>query len=248
MANPGRSLMSSPTPQGGSYSKPNKSIEAMRPIWTSEDSYATTLLLCFIDVYGTEGLEWDPMTIRSEIEDDFKVKVPARTFNKLMAGINLATTDQFYTNLPDFIDLCNILSGDILDPRWFDPADPGECAWGITEAMLISPPEKDDEHPFSQDIVAYISQVVKSHGIQNPPDVLKLGLREDADQIAENVAQSFSDDPEMYSAIWKVQQEKSDDIKMYVKENIRSMFAQVEQLKLNNGDVSTIMKRLINQG
>lgn len=231
--------------QGGSYSQPNKGREAMKTVWTDENSYATVLLLCFIDTYGTEGLEWDPMTIRKEIEEDFNVKIPTRTFNKLMAGINIATTDQFYTSLPEFIDLCNILSGDVLDPRWFDPADPGECAWGITEALFISPPEREEENPFAPDIVGYIAETIKAHGIQNPPDVLKIGLKEDAAQIAENVAQTFSDDPEMYSAIWKVQQEKSDEIRRYVKENLNSLLAQIEKLPLNNGDVSNAVKKMM---
>ena len=235
------------TPQGGTHSRPNKGHEAMRSVWTSDESYATTLVLCFIDVYGTEGLEWDPMTVRKEIEEDFNLKMPPKAFNKLMAGINVATTDQFYTSLPDFIDLCNIMSGDTLDPRWFDPADPGECAWGITEAMFISPPEREEENPFAQDIVGYIAEVIKSHGIQNPPDVLKIGLRGDAAQIAENVAQTFSDDPEMYSAIWKVQQEKSDEIRAYVKDNLRSLLGQIEKLPLNNGDVSNIVKKMMDQ-
>lgn len=230
---------------GQTQSQPKKGHEAMRAVWTNAEAYTTTLVLCFIDTYGTEGLEWDPMTIRTEIEEDFGVKIPAKTFNKLMAGINITTTDQFYTSLPDFIDLCNIMSGDTLDPRWFDPADPEECAWGITEAMFISPPEREEENPFSPDIIGYIAEVVKAHGIQNPPDVLKVGLRDDAAQIAENVAQTFSDDPEMYSAIWKVQQQKSDDIRTYVKDNLKSMLSQIEKLPLNNGDVSNIVKKMM---
>jgi hypothetical protein len=95
--------------------------------------------------------------------------------------------------------------------------------------------------------VGYIAEVIKSHGIQNPPDVLKIGLRGDAAQIAENVAQTFSDDPEMYSAIWKVQQEKSDEIRAYVKDNLRSLLGQIEKLPLNNGDVSNIVKKMMDQ-
>jgi len=114
----------------------------------------------------------------------------------------------------------------------------------MTEAMFISPPDKEDENPFSQDIVGYIAEALKSHGIQNPPDVLKVGLRDDAAQIAENVAQTFSDDPEMYSAIWKAQQEKSEDIRAYVKQNLRSLVDQIGQLQLNNGNAADAVKKL----
>lgn len=230
--------------QGSEITKPHRSKEALKAVWKNEASYATTLLLCYIDAYGTEGLEWDPMTVRQEIEEDYNIKLSNKNFNKLMAAINIATTDQFYNSLPEFIDLCNILSGDVLDPRWFDPADPGECAWGMTEAMFISPPDKDDENPFAQDIVGYIAEIIKAHGIQNPPDVLKVGLRDDAKQIAENVAQTFSDDPEMYSAIWKVQQEKSEEIREYVKSNLRSLVDQIGKLPLTNGNAADAVKKM----
>ena len=230
--------------QGSSQVKPYEHRDTSKAVWLNGESYATVLLICFIDSYGTEGLEWDPMTIRQEIEEDFGVKIPNKVFNRLMSAINIATTDQFYTSLPDFIDLCNILSGDVLDPRWFDPADPSECAWGITEALMISPPDDGEENPFASEIVGYIAQVVKSHGIHNPPDVLKIGLGEDADKISENVAQTFSDDPEMYSAIWKTQQDKSDDIKTYVKENLRSLIKQIDSLKLANGSTAGVIRKL----
>lgn len=230
--------------QGSNQTKPHGNRESLKAVWLNPGAYATTLLLCYIDAYGTEGLEWDPMTVRQEIEEDNNIKLSETNFNKLMAGINIASTDQFYKNLPEFIDLCNILSGDVLDPRWFDPADPAECAWGITEAMFISPPDNDDENPFAEEIVGYIAEVVKSRGIQNPPDVLKVGLRADAASIAENVAQTFSDDPEMYSAVWKVQQEKSEEIRSYVKDNLKSLVSQIGQLKLNNGDAANAVRKM----
>lgn len=230
--------------QGSSQTKPNKNRQAMREVWLDKTSYATTLVLCYIDTYGTEGLEWDPSTIRSEIEDDYGVKLSTLNFNKLMAGISVIQSDQFYQSLPDFIHLCNVLNGDILDPRWFDPADPSECAWGITETMFLSPPEREEENPFSQDIVTYIAEAVKAHGIHNPPDVLRVGLRADADQIAENVAQTFSDDPIMYSAIWKNQQEKSDEIREYVKSNLRTLLGQLNKLQLSNGNVVDAVKKM----
>ena len=192
--------------QGSNQTKPHGNRESLKAVWLNPGAYATTLLLCYIDAYGTEGLQWDPMTVRQ--------------------------------------DLCNILSGDVLDPRWFDPADPAECAWGITEAMFISPPDNDEENPFAEEIVGYIAEVVKSRGIQNPPDVLKVGLRADAASIAENVAQTFSDDPEMYSAVWKVQQEKSEEIRSYVKDNLKSLVNQIGQLKLNNGDAANAVRKM----
>jgi hypothetical protein len=45
----------------------------------------------------------------------------------------------------------------------------------MTEALLIQPPDDDDENPFSEDIVAYIGQVLNQEGIISPPDILKGG-------------------------------------------------------------------------
>ncbi len=229
--------------QGSNNVKPHANKETLKAVWLSDQSYATTLVICFIDTYGTEGLDWDPMTIRKEIEEDFSVKISNTAFNKLMAGINIVTTDQFYSSLPDFIDLCNILDGDILDPKLFDPADPSECAWGITEALFMSPPDEGDENPFSQDIVGYIAEVCKSHGINNPPDVLKIGLNGNAEEVAQNVGQDFSDDPEMYSAIWKNQQEKSEEIASFIKSRLSLLVDQIKSLNLNNGNVLDSIKK-----
>jgi len=49
----------------------------------------------------------------------------------------------------------------------------------------------------------------------------------------------------MYSSIWKVQQEKSDEIRAYVKDNLKALLNQIENLHLNNGDVSNIVKKMM---
>jgi hypothetical protein len=48
----------------------------------------------------------------------------------------------------------------------------------------------------------------------------------------------------MYSAIWKAQQEKSEDIRAYVKQNLRSLVDQIGQLQLNNGNAADAVKKL----
>ena len=201
--------------QGNNNVKPHANRETLKAVWRSDGSYATTLVICFIDTYGTEGLDWDPMTIRSEIEEDFSVKISNNTFNRLMAGINIVTTDQFYSSLPDFIDLCNILDGDILDPKLFD----------------------------SPDIVGYIAETLKSHGIHNPPDVLKIALKGSPEGVAETVGQDFSDDPEMYSAIWKSQQDKSEEIVLFIKSRLKLLVDQIKSLSLSNGNVLDSIKK-----
>src|SRR5687768_5208130 len=89
----------------------------LRTILTNQETFATPLVVAMLDEYGTEFLTWSPRTIRMETEADFGIDWPQLNFDRLMAGVALLTTDAFYSSLPDFIDLCNILSG--------SPASPG---------------------------------------------------------------------------------------------------------------------------
>src|SRR4051812_29132260 len=118
---------------------------AAQRVLQDPESYATTLLVLLVDRFGTEALSWAPETIRTEMASEYGVALPPACFDRLMAAVTVITTDYFYKSLTRFIDLCNVLSfGGTFDPSVFDPADPYECAWGISEALLLSPPEEDE--------------------------------------------------------------------------------------------------------
>ena len=136
--------------------------------WNEPGAYATTLLTLFHDAFVAgqdneleeEGghrtpYQWDPETIIAEVESEFGVEVHPVCRDKLLAAIVLLTTDLFYSDVRIFIEICNVLSGDTFDPSTFDPAEPVECAWGMTEGMLIAHPDRPHE-PFSREIVEYV--------------------------------------------------------------------------------------------
>jgi hypothetical protein len=222
----------------------NLRFQNRRKVWQDQHSFATTLLTLFIDTYGTEALQWDPLTIQTEIERDFDVKLSRSLFDRLMAGIAVLSTDSFFKSLPDFINLCNVISGSPFDPTVFDPADAGECAWGMTEALMISPPDDDEQEPFAQEIVDYISEVLKNEGILTPPDILRVGLKGDYAGLADKIKYDFSDDPEMFQAIFETEKAKADDINSVVKERLRLLVQQLESTPLDNGDSSEVVKKL----
>ena len=219
--------------------------EARKRVWQDLNSFATTLLTLFIDTYGTEAMDWDPMTISSEIEQDFAVKLDRAVFDRLMAGIVIVSTDSFFSKLPDFINVCNVLSGDSFDPTVFDPADAGECAWGMTEALLLSPPDDNVDEPFDQEIVDYIGEALKDEGILTPPDILKIGLKSDYQDLISRVQYDFSDDPEMFNAIFDTEKSKTEDINGLVKARLTALVQQLNSLPLNNGDASGAAKKLL---
>jgi len=214
---------------------------AMQEAWKSRDTFASVLLTLYMDKFGTEGLTWDPTTITLEIEDEFNVDLPQLSLDKLIVGIQLLTTDRFYKSLPDFISFCNVLSGDTYRPDMWDPADAEEVAWGVTEALLIYPPEDDDDEPFTDEIRAYIGATLDREGLINPPDILRIALRQA--RVSPSI-DDFSDDPTMFNAIYDLEEGKRADIENTIRMRTKMLAAQFRALKLENGNVDQIVKML----
>lgn len=210
-------------------------------MWKSPQTFGIVLLTAFLDRFGVEGLQWDPATIVLEVEEEFDVDLPQCAIDKLMSAINILTTDSFYNSLPDFITFCNILSGDTYRPDMFDPADSAEIAWGITEGLLIAPPEDDADGPFSDEIRGYIGAVLDSEGIINAPDVLQIALRR---SNVSDAANQFSDDPDMFNAIYDTEAGKSSEINGILQQKAIMLVEQLQALELVNGKTDGVVKTL----
>jgi hypothetical protein len=210
-------------------------------MWKSPHTFGIVLLTAFLDRFGVEALQWDPATIVMEIEEEFSVDLPQHAIDKLMVAINILTSDSFYNNLPDFITFCNILSGDTYRPDMFDPADSSEIAWGITEALLIAPPEDDEDGPFNDEIRGYIGSVLDSEGIINAPDVLQIAIRR---ANVSDAANQFSDDPLMFNAIYDTEAGKSAEIDNTLRQKAVMLIEQLQALQLVNGSTAAVVQTL----
>lgn len=215
----------------------------MQEAWTSRETFASVLLTMYIDRFGLEALSWDPTTISMEIEDEFDVDLPQLALDKLMVAIQILTTDRFYKSLPDFISFCNVLSGDPYRPDMWDPADAEEVAWGVTEALLIYPPEDDDPEPFTDEIRAYIGAVLDSEGLVNPPDILRIALRQA--RVSPSIG-DFSDDPMMFNAVYDLEEGKRQDIEQSIRFQTKLLVAQLRALNLKNGSAEQVAAMLEN--
>jgi hypothetical protein len=213
----------------------------LQEAWTSRETFATVLLTLFLDRFGMEALDWDPATVTLEIEEEFDVDLPRLSLDKLMVAIQILTTDRFHKSLPDFVEFCNVLGGDTYSPQTFDPADAEEVAWGITESMLIAPPDDADTEPFSDEIRAYIGAVLDQEGIINAPDVLRIALRRA--RISPSI-EDFSDDPEMFSAVYGLESAKTDEINQTIVTKTQILAAQLAALQLQNGNTQSVAKML----
>lgn len=215
----------------------------MQIAWTSRETFGSVLLTLFLDRFGMEGLEWDPATIALEIEEEFNVKLSQSSLDKLIVCIQILTTDRFFKNLPDFISFCNVLGDDTYRPDMWDPADAEEIAWGITEALLIEPPDDKDPEPFTDEIRGYIGAVLDSEGIINPPDILRIALR--TNRVSKNIT-DFSDDPEMFNAVYDLEAGKTEDINNTIRMKTKLLAEQLAALHLNNGSTKHVVEMLHN--
>lgn len=208
---------------------------------TSRETFASVLLTLFLDRFGTEALTWDPTTIALEIEEEFDVDLPQLSLDRLMVAIQILTSDRFYRSLPDFVTFCNVLGGDEYNPAMWDPADAEEVAWGITEALMLYPPENDQEEPFTDEIRAYIGAVLDSEGLINPPDILRIALR--TARVSPNIG-DFSDDPVMFNAVYDLEESKKQDINQSMRLKTKLLAAQLKALSLKSGATDAVVKML----
>ena len=215
----------------------------MQTAWTSRETFGSVLLTLFLDRFGMEGLEWDPATIALEIEEEFNVKLSQGSLDKLIVCIQILTTDRFFKNPPDFISFCNVLGDDTYRPDMWDPADAEEIAWGITEALMIEPPDENDPEPFTDEIRGYIGAVLDSEGIINPPDILRIALR--SNRVSKNIT-DFSDDPEMFSAVYDLEAGKTEDINNTLRMKTKLLAEQMAALNLKNGNTQNVVEMLHN--
>lgn len=209
--------------------------EHVSRLWANPTTFATSLLALAIDDFGTECFEWEPQTIRSEIVTHYKVTVPQVNMDKLLAMITVMNTDLFYTSVETFTHVANALNGDTVDFRMWDPPDPAEAAWAITEVTLSDLPRKGQkfEGRFSTDVKRYLGVILVDAGIKNPPDVLRIA---EMDIVAKEVDETFADEPSLFEGFHKMNQEKNKDIVDYVKSMTAALIGQLDSLPLNNRD------------
>lgn len=200
------------------------------------DPFATTLIVLIIDRYTTEALSWDIETIKMELEEDFRISLSDETINKIAVGIQILTTDNFITSLPDFIHFCNILSGDEGLPGVFDPADAYEVAWGVGEASLLYPISDEENETFDPEIIGYITEVLKQEDILTPPDTLAFIPSE---ELVGDVINSFTDQ-ELMQVCYNEALDKSQELQDYVNRRMQALCAELQQLQLRNGNVKPL--------
>jgi hypothetical protein len=218
--------------------------DALKHAWASPNLFATSALVAFIDTYTTEALQWHPVTIQMEIEHDFHVDLPHGVYERLLTAITLLTEDGFFRSPVDFARACVVLSGHVPTADSMLLPDASDVAWGVTEALLIHPPDAGNDNPFTEEITGFIGHILDSEGILNPPDILRIATRDH--ELVDRADYGFSDDPATFAAISQMEASKTDDINQIVAGRMRALLSQLQSLPLRHAKVeATLVARML---
>jgi hypothetical protein len=217
-------------------------IARMQSLVRSEDTFGTTMLAIATEAIGENFLDWDPESIRLELEACLRTLCHDIAFNRLMGTINVIGSDAFYKSLPDFIQIVNALADGIPPGKMVLP-DAYDLTWGMTEGLLLWPPDKQDDEPFAPDIVAYIGAALDHEGLTTPPDILRLGLRDDSKNLLKHVQTEFAEDPILTQAIMQTQRDKTDEIEQNLQSDLVLL---VQQLKsIGSEQLADVVPKLL---
>lgn len=149
-------------------------VRAAQPFLSGRTpTYASVLLACLFRVYGAECLTWDPLTIQSQVHDDFEVHMPEVVNDQLMALVSALTSDAVYTSIVAFDQTIEALNRDGVDNDQ-DMPTPEDLAWGVFELTMNDPaPRGTNDWPFSRDIALYCGVVLADAGFKRPPQTLE---------------------------------------------------------------------------
>lgn len=140
-------------------------------MWQNTEADATVLNAMLISRYGEEALDWDPLTVRLEIQDDFRVSPSDEVMNKICAMQIVMSSSDFFERIDTFINVCNTLAEG--DPFFevFTPLESEEIAFALATVAM-----NRDMLPFNHTIRRYVKEVLKADGFVDGdfPDIFSV--------------------------------------------------------------------------
>lgn len=224
--------------------RPHADISRWKEVFEDQDALVSPLLVGLFELYGKEPFddEWAPETLLRELKDDCNVILPSLNLDRLMAGYRLVTSDAFYNDTAEFCELTEVLAGHPMAFGYPALPDVRDCSWSLLEGMLLAPPMDNPEDPFDPEIKAYINYAIQQEGIMSPPAILRFALKDQS--LAGKVQSDYSDDPDMFAAIWQTEQGKTDSINDFVRHRLSQLHNQLKRLPLHTGQAQKVLRNL----
>lgn len=198
---------------------------------------AITLMTILLDKYSSEFLEWDPITINEQINNDFNIKLSDINSNKIQAVITLLTTDSYHYSLEAFNNINIALSGEPLNTSaFFLPADMEDILVGTLEAQMI---EGDYNLNYSDNIKRFVGYMLQLHSINKKPMTLEWATVPLEETTLEA---SLSEDPVFLQTFWKKQKEEKKSLEVALVTHGKKIYRELSQLPNNMIDKSFLHK------
>jgi len=132
---------------------------AWQEMWQNPEADATTLNAMVLSKYGEEALDWDPLTIQMEIQDDFGVAPAREVMDKICAMQVVMGSSAFFTRVDAFRNVVNAIANG--DPFFqiFTPLQAEEIALAVATVGM-----NRDMLPFSPSVRELVKISLKGDG------------------------------------------------------------------------------------
>lgn len=211
-------------------------VRQARPYFSGEvEAHATTLMAVAVRNYGTDFLEWDPITIQIELEEDFGVELPSEVFDKVMAAVAVLTTDRVYYSVPLFDEVINSFVGLGFSTDEDTPTVEELCLT-VAEIYLLDPEPSvaEREHQrWSHDIRRYCRVILDDEGFSYAPRVLDFV----PDRQVSVPTGADEPDGSRLGSIIAEQEARRDEIDAWVDQQVEKIVAELQAVGINPSDI-----------
>lgn len=104
---------------------------AWREMWENPEADATVLNAMVLSKYGEEALDWDPITIQMEVQDDFGVTPSAQGMDKICAMQIVMGSGDFFGRVDAFRNIVNTIANGQPFFQTFTPLQAEEIAMAL---------------------------------------------------------------------------------------------------------------------
>ena len=204
-----------------------------------KNTFTTTLMAIMYQEYGTEFLDWDPLTINLSIKRDFKVTPSQDNKDKIQAGSIIIGDVSFYQDFEVFATACGVVAMSGYSTDTLVPPDLDDVAWTCLEAKLL-----DDEfsgNMFSDDIKRYVGILLDEEGIYDPPSLLDFAVYPKGRRISDSLV---AEDETLSKAMLSMQKDKKRDFAKILRDKTVELFGELRDLSIEGKNVEYIKQAM----
>lgn len=200
--------------------------------------FGTSALAILLDKFGTECLEWDPTTLSLEMKGAFGSEPEEEVFDRIMATINVLTSNSFMVDVHAFMATCNTLNFGVTMSGLWVPADLDDVLWGVTEARLLLGDEFNEDE-ISHDVKRYVGVLLQQEGVKDIPRVLAFA------EIDEDVTKTYDeyDGDEIFNDVFtEDSQEDVEDLEVNNRKQLSALMKQLSQLPIQSEFIESLKR------